>query len=1236
MNPELKIPSIKDYNYANGLAYKGWYYFFIRYKINSVDYTKWFSLGYPILINEIEKYSLFDYNINKEQDVKTEGHYIERGYQNIKTEISSGSNTCNTTVELNISNLSINFKSYQIGFICTTNDSSRAFKSLDLNINSDINNFYLDYSSLEEYNVNDLTFEHYNYYNVKNIINYKNRLYISNYKENDFDYTKLQNFANRISLRCVKDTNDRFRDKFIPEEKGAYAVEFNKIRVYTPGGDSVIFTKEEIRTGKSVYGEDDNHWYCDGLNFQNVQTWSGRFGIYVDDKGPNVNYISKTLSDPNIATESNPQQIKATFKVGNSQFDITLKCLYRISFGRVYYTFPDDADGAIVKLQIIVNNYSAETPDEFVYRFDSRNVIPSFKNRLKDRTLIPGGYYKFYIHFVNKYGEFSDGIPIKRTINGHDGFLNNSIYNEDLLEDNTLFVVPQELSFQHPSPIGNQKGFCKYYLNYSIGDISDDNIKGFFLSYEKYSDINNFEGILIRYDFYKTYNNQDDQDKGKFINYSKKDSKPIYRFYSDEIDLKDALEIKSGKLLLFNTLFYPANNTYNDNQHKRIVDDIVENKQTTDIYDIGEFIYRYDINSIKYVPAHSFTKGNDYRGSYLEITLPEGESLGYAIIDDLEYGCICKLISNDKSLYKSLNKELIKFTNVIYFNDEEVNNNLSAGLNGFVTINKALMYNNDKVILNTGFNVIINSDYAAYVSSPAFTEAETKINNPDNKFQFVMQYSFPMIKEVMYETRQFKNLPEIIVTRTKALSETEAQATFDFATSTIVQPLNSIDLYTLPIASQDRNNPKTYINYLGNYINVFDKRVVRSNPIADESFENSWRIISPEAYKDITENKGNITNLIALGTTLLVHTEHSIFMFDRDNTLQGGDGKAMQLAMPDIFDVDYKEVLASELGACGLQDSDAWILDEFGYIFYDNDAHKFYRFGSKKIESINTSITQFVDKYKPFRVRFANDSENNRILVNMQYTYLTNNIGEITLSYNYAVNKWISIHSYCFDRAFHTKQMLYMIIDREKRMVIPPRTIRYLYSNMYLINREDNDIQNKETIKNGIYNQFDNIRDETTKPEQGWYYSDISIMVNDAYELIKTLEFISWKLYKIKYLEDNQTDYDIEPREKIKTPYSGYQLQIYNDNIDTGIIDIFIDNEDNKNKSVMNYKKPWWQYDNWNFNYLRDIKNAKERLANFMSRLYGNYFIIRIWFGDAKEKCEFETLDCKIINNKTI
>lgn len=1231
LNPEVIIPSINNYNYVNGLAYKGWYYFFIRYKINSVDYTKWFSLGYPILINEIEKYSLFDYNINKEKDIPINNNdvkeYERKGYHNIKTEISSGSNTCNNTVELNISNLDSKFKSYQIGFICTTNDSHRAFKTLDIDINS--TTFYLDYSSLEEYNITDLTFEHYNYYNVKNVINYKNRLYIANYKENNFEYSDLQNYANAIKLHCTRNSDDSFTDKFDAPEKNISVPGTKAIDLWLTdvnGDHSPTYTTisiEEIIRGD--YNKiRTGYWYCGGLDFTQLNTW---YNYPVCKVNEVIRFDEGSISGGD--SQSNPQKVELTFKINGSKFTIRFTCISHREYGEIKYTFPTDASGDLVETRIEIYDYEAEGLDDYTYRFDSRNIIPSFKNRLKDRTLIPGGYYKFYVHFVNKYGEFSDGIPITRDIirsgrsrYGLDGFSNLSNYSDVILTDNNLFVVPKDIS----TNIQTNTFLNKYYLSYEIEEnfIHDDNIIGFFLTYEKYSDINDFQGVLVNYDFYKE-NETISGSEGTFINYTTKENTPIYRFYSDEIDLKDSLEIKSSKVILYNSTFKNGSNIYDENEYKRQINDIIENKQTADINDIVNNNMEFYINSIKYVPAHSFTKDNDYRGSYLEIILEDKDDIlsNETTKTLLKKGCLCKLISNDSSLYKSLNKELIKFTNVIYF-DIDSDSNISAGLNGFVTFNKALVYNNDKVILNTGFNVIVNSDYAAYIGSSKFTEADDKIKTDANKFQFVMQYSFPMIKEIMYETRQFKNLPEIIITRAEALSETEAQATFDFATSTIVQPLNSIDLYTLPIASQDKNNPKIYINHMIDYVNQFDKRVVRSNPIADESFENSWRIISPEAYKDITENKGNITNLIALGTTLLVHTEHSIFMFDRDNTLQGGDGKAMQLAMPDIFDVDYKEVLASELGSCGLQDSDAWVLDEFGYIFYDNDAHKFYRFGSKKIESINTSITQFVDKYKPFRVRFANDAESNRILVNIQYIHNTNSIGEVTLSYNYVVNKWISFHDYCFDRAFHTKQMLYMIVDRNNNT----------FSQMYLINRQGNNIQNKEFIKNGIYNQFDNIRDEGSKDE--YYYSSLDIMINDAYELIKTLEYITWKLYKVRYKYDYDTEYNDWPREDIRRPYSGYQLQIYNDNINTGPINISIDNDFDKNKSVMNYKKPWWQYDNWNFNYLRDKFNAKERLAPFMSRLYGNYFIVRILFGGDSQKCEFETLDCKLINNKTI
>ena len=37
--PEVKIPTINNINYVKGNAYKGWYYFFIRYKIDNTEFS---------------------------------------------------------------------------------------------------------------------------------------------------------------------------------------------------------------------------------------------------------------------------------------------------------------------------------------------------------------------------------------------------------------------------------------------------------------------------------------------------------------------------------------------------------------------------------------------------------------------------------------------------------------------------------------------------------------------------------------------------------------------------------------------------------------------------------------------------------------------------------------------------------------------------------------------------------------------------------------------------------------------------------------------------------------------------------------------------------------------------------------------------------------------------------------------------------------------------------------------
>lgn len=94
----------------------------------------------------------------------------------------------------------------------------------------------------------------------------------------------------------------------------------------------------------------------------------------------------------------------------------------------------------------------------------------------------------------------------------------------------------------------------------------------------------------------------------------------------------------------------------------------------------------------------------------------------------------------------------------------------------------------------------------------------------------------------------------------------------------IVTPANSIDLLKNRQGSADQFNPKTYSNYREDIkdIDVYNKTIRRSNIIQDESRENAWRKFGLEAYKNITENKGIIINLVGIGNLVLAHTEHSL------------------------------------------------------------------------------------------------------------------------------------------------------------------------------------------------------------------------------------------------------------------------------------------------------------------------------------------------------------------------
>lgn len=70
-NPEIKIPNITT-SYVKGNCYKGWYFIFIRYKIDSNTYTQWFNTNEYIFIDTFTNTNLYKSYISS--DVKNIGN----------------------------------------------------------------------------------------------------------------------------------------------------------------------------------------------------------------------------------------------------------------------------------------------------------------------------------------------------------------------------------------------------------------------------------------------------------------------------------------------------------------------------------------------------------------------------------------------------------------------------------------------------------------------------------------------------------------------------------------------------------------------------------------------------------------------------------------------------------------------------------------------------------------------------------------------------------------------------------------------------------------------------------------------------------------------------------------------------------------------------------------------------------------------------------------------------------
>ena len=359
-NPIVKIPKF-DFNYTNGKTYKGWYYIFIRYKINRNDYTNWFDLGYPVYINEIEDITLIKYlHAYNETRQGSDNNTLLKG-TGCRDFISTPDEVCQKTITCNLTFYDNNYSHYQLAFICTGKSFSKAFKTLDISI--DKNEYKLDINTLETYSIEEIINYTFNVYNVKNVLNYKNKIYIANYYDNDYE-SKISDFkviANNLQLNIVEST-----------------YEINKTKWETID-DSFVHTFNNKMGGTGELNEEE-------------------------------------------------------------------------------------------KLKSVDNNSS------------------SFYTRLKNSTLIPGNCYRFFIHFVNKYGEYTEGFPIRNNMSDskYKGFQTTNDQTTTIEPfvytcDNYEYFVP----FKELSENTEDKNILKRYtLEFNNINSLPTGYIGFYFSYQ--------------------------------------------------------------------------------------------------------------------------------------------------------------------------------------------------------------------------------------------------------------------------------------------------------------------------------------------------------------------------------------------------------------------------------------------------------------------------------------------------------------------------------------------------------------------------------------------------------------------------------------------------------------------------------------------------------------------------------------------------------------------------------
>lgn len=422
--PEVPITNLILVDTYTKTIPNGVYVFFIRYKIRKDVYTPWYLCSHPIFSGVSENIETIQGGLK----------YINLHKDAAKSFIFKVSHVNKDAINL--------YSEFQLGFIITHDEATDARTWKSFNITSE--KVYFDYDNVKEANIDDLLATTYELYNVNNITSFKNKLYISNYIETDFNNKIYKDLASNITINPF----------------GIDKVE--KDNVNTLNFKGFVFVKEEnvdyydrVGLSNNIIIEKQNSVYKGQfINKDNID-----YSVVKDFK------VDKTISD-----EYEPSNNKQTvyFKFDwNSSYNpdiviatwISDRTIGGVPFGQFQYGYEDCFRNNFDTKENHITYWSVKLPNNVNkyhpwYKKGLTFAFGSASNGRKSSATC----YKSGVYVINKdTADYIDGVPT--------WYAEDKNFNVDASQKQHMYnVVSSELANTH------RFGLC--YIIVTKGNVS--------------------------------------------------------------------------------------------------------------------------------------------------------------------------------------------------------------------------------------------------------------------------------------------------------------------------------------------------------------------------------------------------------------------------------------------------------------------------------------------------------------------------------------------------------------------------------------------------------------------------------------------------------------------------------------------------------------------------------------------------------------------------------------------